>query len=114
MNRLLPPAAAGLWIVLAMLVGLIWFGAVSVGLRAEAFALWAAGSAAMAVAIVKTRGAPRSRVASAVLAVVSAAGSALLLGSSIPFVAAMALTLSIAIAVFSSMPWRRPTVPAVE
>ena len=114
MNRLLPPAAAGLWIVLAVLAGLIWFGAVRVGLPAGTFALWAAGSAIMAVAIVKTRGAPRSRVASAILAVVSAAGSALLLGSSIPFVAAMALTLSVATAVLSAMPWRRPTVPAAE
>lgn len=114
MNRLLPPAAAGLWIVLAFVAGLIWFGAVRVGVPAGAFAIWAAGSAVMAVAIVATRGAPRSRVASAILAVVSAAGSALLLSSSIPFVAAMALALSLAIAVVSAQPWRRPTVPAVE
>jgi hypothetical protein len=112
-NRLLPPAAAGLWIVLALLAGLIWLGAVRVGMRAEAFAIWAGGSAAMAVTIVATRGATRSRVASAILAVTSAVGSALLLSSSIPFVAAMALTLSVAIAVLSAMPWR-PTVRAAE
>jgi len=112
-NRLLPPAAAGLWIVLALLAGLIWFGAVRVGMRAEAFAVWAAGNAVMAVAIVATRGASRSRVASLVLSVTSAVGSALLLGSSIPFVAAMALTLSVAIAVLSALPWR-PTVRAAE
>jgi hypothetical protein len=105
-NRWLPPAAAGLWIVLGLLAGLIWFGALRAGMRAEPFALWAAGSAAMAVAIVATRGGSSSRVASLILAVVSAAGSAALLSSSIAFVAAMALILSVAIAVFSSMPWR--------
>jgi hypothetical protein len=112
-NRLLAPAAAGLWIVLALLAGLIWFAAVRVGMRAEPFAIWAAGSAVMALAIVATRGAKRSRVASAILSVVSAAGSALLLSSSIPFVAAMALMLSLAIAVLSAQPWR-PTVRAGE
>jgi hypothetical protein len=112
-NRWLPPAAAGLWIVLGLLAGLIWFGAFRAGVRADPFALWTAGSMAMAVAIVATRGGSSSRVASLILAVVSAAGSALLLSSSIAFVAAMALILSVAIAVFSSMPWR-PTVRAVE
>jgi hypothetical protein len=112
-NRLLAPAAAGLWIVLALLAGLIWFGAVRVGMRAEVFAIWAAGSAVMAVAIVATRGASRSRVASLLLSITSAVGSAMLLGSSIPFVAAMALTLSVATAVLSAMPWR-PTVRAAE
>jgi len=67
----------------------------------------------MALAIVRTHGAPRSRVASAILAVISAAGSALLLSSSIPFVAAMALILSVAIAVLSSPRWP-VTVPAAE
>ena len=114
MNRLLPPAAAGLWIVLALLAGLIWFGALRVGTPAGPFAIWAGGSAVIAVAIVATRGAPRSRVASAILSVVSAAGSALLLSSSIALVAAMALTLSVAIAVLSSQPWRRPRAPAAE
>jgi hypothetical protein len=37
----------------------------------------------------------------------------MLLSSSIPFVAAMALILSVAIAVLSALPWR-PTVPAAE
>jgi hypothetical protein len=105
-NRLLAPAAAGLWIVLALLAGVIWFGAVRVGFPAGTFAIWAAASAVMAVAIVRTRGAQRSRVASAILSVVSAAGSALLLSSSIPFVAAMALALSVAITVLSAVPWR--------
>ena len=114
MNRLLPPAAAGLWIVLALLAGIIWFGAVRVGMPAGPFAIWAMASAVVAVAIVASRGAPRSRVASAILSLVSAAGSALLLSSSIAFVAAMALILSVAIAVLSAQPWRRPRVPAAE
>lgn len=112
MRWLLPPAAAGLWIVLALLTGLIWFGAVRVGMRADVFALWAVASAAMAVAIVATRGAPRSRVASEILAIASAVGSALLLGSSIPFVAAMALILSVAIAVLCARPWLTRKEPA--
>jgi hypothetical protein len=105
MRWLLPPIAAGLWIVLALLAGLIWFAASGVGMRANPFAAWAGGSAAIAVAIVVTRGAPRSRIASAILAVVSAVGSLALLSSSIPFVAAMALILSVAIALVSSQPW---------
>ena len=113
MYRLFPPAAAGLWIVLAFLTGFIWFGALRAGMRAETFALWAAASAVVAVAIVATRGATSSRIASLLLAITSAVGSALLVGSSIPFVAAMALILSIAIAVMSAMPWR-PTVRAAE
>lgn len=112
MRWLLPPAAAGLWIVLAMLVGLIAYGAAGVGIRANAFVIWAGASAAVAVAIVATRGAPRSRVTSAILAVISGLGSAALLGSSIPFVAAMALILSIAIAVLSSQPWVTRKDPA--
>ena len=112
MRWLLPPIAAGLWIVLGLLVGLIWFGAVRVGMRAEVFAIWAATSAAIAVAIVATRGASRSRIASAVLAVSSGLGSAALLGSSIPFVAGLALILSFAIAVVSSQPWVRRIQPA--
>ncbi|MDQ2965969.1 MAG: hypothetical protein M3R57_08995 [Chloroflexota bacterium] len=105
MRWLLPPVAAGLWIVLALLAGLIGVGAAGVGIRANTFALWAAASVAMAVAIVATRGAPRSRIASAILAVTSAVGSLVLMSSSIPFVAAMALILSVAIAVASSQPW---------
>lgn len=114
MRWLFPPAAAGLWIVLALLTGLIWLGALRVGMRAEVFAFWALVSAALAVAIVATRGSPRSRVASEIAAVLSAIGSALLLGSSIPFVAAMALILSVAIAVLGALPWVRPTAPAGE
>lgn len=113
MNRLLAPAAAGLWIVLALLTGVMWFGAVRVGFPAGTFAIWAATSAVLAVAIVRTRGSSRSRVASAILSVVSAAGSALLLASSIPFVAAMALVLSLAITVLSAVPWPS-RVPAAE
>jgi hypothetical protein len=112
MRRLLPPAAAGLWIVLALMAGLIALGAAAVGIPAGAFGLWAAASAAMAVAIVATRGAPRSRVASEVLSVISLVGSAILLGSSIPFVAAMALTLSVAIAVLGALPWVTRKEPA--
>jgi hypothetical protein len=81
-------------------------------MRAEVFVLWAAASAGMAVAIVATRGAPRSRVASEVLSITSAVGSALLLGSSIPFVAGMALTLSVAIAVLGAQPWATRKEPA--
>ncbi len=105
MRGWLPPIAAGLWIVLALLVGIIAYGAAAVGMRADPFALWAAASLAVAVAIVATRGAPRSRIASALLAVISGLGSVVLLSSSIPFVAAMALILSMAIAVTSSQPW---------
>ena len=111
MKWLLPPTAAGLWIVLALLTGLICFGAIRVGMRAEVFAIWAGTSAAIAVAIVATRGAPRSRVASALLSIASIAGSVTLLGSSIPFVAAMALILSMAIAVVSLQSWP-PRAPA--
>jgi hypothetical protein len=109
---LLPPVAAGLWIVLALLVGIIAVGAAAVGMRANTFVLWAATCAAIAVAIVATRGARRSRIASAILSVLSAVGSVALLSSSIGFVAAMALILSVAIAVASSQPWATRKEPA--
>jgi hypothetical protein len=51
-------------------------------------------------------------VASEVLSITSAVGSALLLGSSIPFVAGMALTLSVAIAVLGAQPWATRKEPA--
>ena len=114
MRWLLPPAAAGLWIVLSLVTAFIAIGAARVGVRTDPFVFWAVASAAMAVAIVAKRGASWTRLASLILSLISAAGSAILLSSSIAFVGAMALILSMAIAVIAVQPWPRPTAPAAE
>jgi hypothetical protein len=83
-----------------VLVALLFFGAGGVGIVFYPFFAWAAGCAVVAVAIVATRGAPWTRLASSGLALVSAvASSYFLLGSSEMFTFTFAATLSVSIVI---------------
>lgn len=114
MSWLVPPVAAGLWIFIAFLAGLTWYGAAGVGIRADGFGLWMAASAAIAIAIVATRGAPSSRLWSEALVVASAVASVYVMltsSSGVDVIGGVALATSVAIAVLGARPWVRSKQP---